>query len=112
MYSLIQVPVFLLNNNNQEYLQVRNDYLILTGKYQRTPRGEFIGGMPVTMENDCFKPLIRTDSENRFVYNITLKVDGERYLLFLSTWGEIYLIDRLLYSLGSWNKHPISWKYY
>jgi hypothetical protein len=97
MYSLIQVPIFLLNGlNNQEYLQVRNDYILITKKFQRTPEGEFIGGMPVTMENDCFKPLIRVDSGNRFVYNITLKVDGERYLLFLSSWGEIYLIDRLL----------------
>ena len=98
MYNLVQVPIFLESTglNNQEYLQVRNDYNVLTGKFQRTPEGEFIGGMPVTMENNCFKPLIRTDSEGRFVYNITLKVDGERYLMFLSSFGQLYLIDRLL----------------
>ena len=90
-YSFIQIPVFLRDGlNNPQYLQIRNDYLKLTNK------PEFIGGMPVTLENHCFKQLIRVDSTNRFVYNITLKVDGERYLLFLSSWGELYFIDRLL----------------
>ena len=98
-YYLVQIPIFLPGPNglnNPEYLFVRNEYLNLTGKYQKQIPEEFIGGMPVTLENECFKPLIRTNADNRFVYNLTLKVDGERYLLFLTSNGYIYLIDRSL----------------
>ena len=94
-YTLLQIPVFWEESNNPEYIRVLNDYLFVTQKYQTGSR-EFIGGMPVTLENDCFKQLLRVDSNNTFVYNMTLKVDGERYLLFLSTYGSLYLIDRRL----------------
>jgi len=95
-YSLVQVPVFLdYSQNNPEYLNALNDYLKLTNQFEMGTR-QFIGGMPITLENDCFKELLRVDSENKYAYNITLKVDGERYLLFLSSWGNLYLIDRLL----------------
>ena len=92
-YVFIQIPVFLENGlNNPEYLNARNDYFLVTGG----ERNEFIGGMPLTLENKCFRQLIRTDQSNRFSYNITLKVDGERCIMFLSSWGEMYFIDRLL----------------
>jgi hypothetical protein len=92
-YVFIQIPVFLENGlNNPEYLNARNDYFLVTWG----ERNEFIGGMPVTLENKCFRQLIRTDQSNRFSYNLTLKVDGERCIMFLSSWGEIYFIDRLL----------------
>jgi len=94
-YKLYQIPVFWDNINNPEYLNVLNDYLFVTQNYQTNNR-DFIGGMPVTLENDCFKQLLRLDADKKFVYNITLKVDGERYLLFLSTYGSLYLIDRRL----------------
>ena len=94
MLEVVKIPVFWENQNNPEYLRIRNDYLLLTKQYQIKENGEFIGGMPVTLENDCFKPLLRTDSNNRFAYNMTLKLDGERYLLFLNYYGEFYLVDR------------------
>lgn len=96
VYNLIQIPVFWEGVNNPEYLRVLNDYLELTKKYQTIDKREFIGGMPVTMENDCFKQLLRTHSAGEFVYHTTLKVDGERYLLFLSSYGVVYFIDRQL----------------
>uniref|UniRef100_A0A6C0I7X9 mRNA 5'-phosphatase n=1 Tax=viral metagenome TaxID=1070528 RepID=A0A6C0I7X9_9ZZZZ len=88
--ELIQVPVFWEGQNNPEYLHVLNEYLTLT----KLPNTEFIGGMPVTLENDCFKQLFRIHDQ-KLVYYITLKVDGERYLLFLSSNG-VYFIDRSL----------------
>lgn len=94
-YTFIQIPVFLDSSvNNQEYLYILDDYLKLTK--QPTNNRQFIGGMPVTLENGCFKELLRTDANNNYSYHITLKVDGERYLMFLSSWGEIFFIDRLL----------------
>ena len=93
--NLVQVPIFWEGGNNPEYLHVLNDYVLLTKNYQKK-QPEFLGGMPVTLENDCFKQLIRTDSDKKFVYHITLKVDGERYLLFLSSYGSLYFIDRRL----------------
>jgi hypothetical protein len=96
MLELVQVPVFWEGQNNPEYIRNLNEYLLLTKKYQTKQFGEFIGGMPVTLENNCFKPLLRTDSNNNFVYNITLKLDGERYLVFLNYSGELYFIDRSL----------------
>jgi len=95
MLELIQVPPIYQDQNNPEYLRNLNDYYEITKKYQKGSVPEFIGGMPVTLENNCFKQLYRTVNKV-FVYNLTLKVDGERYLLFLNSWGEIYLIDRLL----------------
>jgi hypothetical protein len=93
-YSFVQIPVFLQDGtNNQEYLLVLNDYSKLT---QQSGNPRFIGGMPVTLENNCFKELLREDSNGNFAYYLTLKVDGERYLFFLSSWGELYFIDRLL----------------
>jgi len=96
MLQLVQVPALWEDQNNPEYLRVLNEYLILTKNYQTKQFGEFIGGMPVTLENNCFKPLLRTDSNGRSTYNMTLKLDGERYLLFLNYSGELYLIDRSL----------------
>jgi hypothetical protein len=105
MLELIQVPPIYEDQNNPEYLRNLNDYLQITKNYQKETLGsnykkessgsEFIGGMPVTLENNCFKQLYRTINKV-FVYNLTLKVDGERYLLFLNSWGELYFIDRLL----------------
>jgi len=97
MLEFIQVPAIYQDQNNPEYLRILNDYAVITKKYQNqtSQRTEFIGGMPVTLENKCFKQLYRTINKV-FVYNLTLKVDGERYLVFLNSYGELYLIDRLL----------------
>ena len=84
MLELIQVPAIWDQQNNPEYIRNLNDYYTLTRKYQKSDKPEFIGGMPVTLENNCFKSLFRTNNKV-FVYNLTLKVDGERYLLFLNS---------------------------
>jgi len=95
-----QIPVFRPDGlNNEEYLIVRADYMDLTREFQGTsgtPNGDFIGGMPVTLNSDCYRQFFRLNENNEFVYYITLKVDGERYLLFLSSWGKLYFIDRIL----------------
>lgn len=95
-YQLLQIPAFWGEGNNPEYINALNDYLFITKQYQIPSSREFIGGMPVTLENDCFKQLLRVDVDNKFVYNMTLKVDGERYLMFLTTYGQLYFIDRRL----------------
>lgn len=98
MFKLTPVPIFSGYANNPEYIRILNDYLLFTKKYQVEPliQDQFIGGMPVTLENNCFKPLLKRNKKGEFVYNMTLKVDGERYFMYLTRWGELYLIDRLL----------------
>ena len=90
MVNLIKVPVNVSGLTNPEYVFLQRDYNFLTNS-----NSLFIGGMPVTLTNNCSKQLLRTKNDI-MVYNMTLKVDGERYLLFLSSNGHIYFIDRLL----------------
>ena len=85
----------LLVPNTPEYISIRNSYILLTKDYQKSQYGEFMGGMPVTLERDCLKPIIRKKN-NEYVYYVTLKVDGERYLLYINTDGEGYYISRSL----------------
>jgi hypothetical protein len=103
-YNLYQVPFVLKNENdvdipNPEYESLKREYLSLTMKYQTklgiNPTGEFIGALPVTMENYCFKTLFRT-VKGKFVYHITLKVDGTRFFLFCNSYGNLYFINRSL----------------
>ena len=81
---------------NPEYLQIRNEYDTLISKVvnDNLQDEEFIGGMPVQLEKGCIKQLIKQNDDNSYIYYATLKVDGERYLLFLASNGVIYLIDR------------------
>ena len=51
--------------------------------------------MPVTLERDCLRPLLRKD-KGEYVYYVTLKVDGERYLLFINNNSFIYFVSRSL----------------
>ena len=94
----IQVPVNIekeINGRkvivpNQEYLQVKNEYFQLIKDVPNENSGEeFIGGMPIQLEKGCLKELIIKKT-----YLMTLKVDGERFLLFLTSQGYLYLIDR------------------
>jgi hypothetical protein len=99
---MISLPV-----THPEYLYIRKHYIKLTRSYQdyyfkkhdyliQTSDAEFIGGMPVTMDRTNFKPLLRLNKKYELVYNATLKLDGERYLL-MNAYGFIYLIDRNLF---------------
>ena len=100
VYTLIQVPIFIRDSTtgqefqNKEYLKIFNDYLSLIKDTNPVAGNYFIGGMPVTMDLPCSKQLLRLDSKGNFVNYLTLKVDGERYLLFLSSWGDLFFIDR------------------
>ena len=80
---------------NPEYLQIRDEYnkLISNVVNDNLQDEEFIGGMPVQLEKGCLKQLIK-QNDNSYTYYATLKVDGERYLLFLASNGVVYLIDR------------------
>lgn len=109
MFNLYQVPFTDPTGTvqNPEYQIVKTEYLRLTAEYQGVNVsdefgliGDFIGGQPVTLENHCFKPLLRTDQNGRFVYHLTLKVDGTRYFMFRVGSGPyngyIYFINRTL----------------
>ena len=79
---------------NSEYFTVKNEYMNLIYDFREKEDDQFIGGMPVQLEKDCLKQLLRKDSNGNFVYIMTLKADGERYLMFLSKSGIIYFINR------------------
>jgi hypothetical protein len=101
IYTLIQIPIFINDVNgqkeqNKEYLRIFNDYLSLIKGFNPSSDNYFIGGMPVTMDLLCSKQLLRITPSGNFTNYITLKLDGERYILFLSSWGELFFIDRLM----------------
>lgn len=98
MDKRVKVPLNLFTEQripipNPEYLYLRQEYSKLISQVPRdnSDDTEFIGGMPVQMERNCLKQLLKQPS-----YHMTLKVDGERFLLFLASNGTIYLIDRSL----------------
>ena len=82
---------------NKEYFDVKDQYLSFINNYRESINEDFIGGMPVTLEKNCMKQLLRINPvTNSLVYGMTLKVDGERFLMFNSNEGFIYFIDRSL----------------
>jgi len=76
---------------NPEYLYLKKEYLNLISKVpnENSKDEHFIGGMPIQLEKNCVKQLIKQSN-----YGMTLKVDGERFLMFLASNGVIYFIDR------------------
>jgi len=94
----VKVPINIkkeLNNGqsalvpNPEYLYLQKEYNNLVKNVPRENEEEFIGGMPVQLEKGCLKEIIKQEN-----YAMTLKVDGERFLLFLASNGILYFIDR------------------
>jgi hypothetical protein len=79
---------------NREYYEVKNEYLRMIKDYRENDTELFVGGMPVQLEKNCMSQLIRKNQNGDLVYGMTLKVDGERYLMFLSSNQNVYLIDR------------------
>lgn len=81
---------------NPEYLAIRDEYttLIQNVVSENSKDTDFIGGMPVQLEKGCVKQLLQKNEKGDYVYQMTLKVDGERFLLFLASHGTIYLINR------------------
>jgi hypothetical protein len=88
--SLVKIDV-----DSPEYLSLRIEYSELTRKYQSSGESKFIGGMPVTLERDCLRPLLRKNN-GEYAYYVTLKVDGERYLLFINKESLVYFVSRSL----------------
>ena len=86
---------------NLKYIQLKAEYSYLIKDIRENdteseypPGEEFVGGMPVQLEKGCLKNLLQTDQKGNYVYQMTLKVDGERFLLFIGRDGIVYLIDR------------------
>ena len=87
----------IIKIENKEYFDVKNQYLLFINSYRENVTEDFIGGMPVTLEKKCMKQLLRINPiTNSLSYGMTLKVDGERFLMFNSNEGLIYFIDRSL----------------
>jgi hypothetical protein len=79
--------------NSEEYNRLRYEYSLLTKDYQQgNEYSKFIGGMPVTLEIDCLRPILRK-KDGKYEYHVTLKADGERYLLLIIN-KEYYFISR------------------
>ncbi len=80
---------------NDEYQRLYGEYQTLISPIRQVEKTDepFFGGMPVQLEQNCTNELYRTNN-GMFPYHVTLKVDGERYLLFMDSKGVLYLIDR------------------
>jgi hypothetical protein len=81
--------------NNPEYFKVKLDYIKLINSYREKMQDQFIGGMPVQIEGDCIRQLLRINPQtNELAYSITLKVDGERFLMYINNESQVYFLDR------------------
>jgi len=91
--GLLLEPITTLVQN-ELYFKIKEKYLIMIREYREKFEDQFIGGMPIQLEKDCIKQLLRINPvNNQLVYSITLKVDGERLLLFIYE-NILYFIDR------------------
>jgi hypothetical protein len=102
------IPVVLYNNkgkitisppgnpfNNKNYLDIKTEYINLIKPYRETGADQFIGGQPVQLEKHCIYNLLRKSKlNNDLAYYVTLKADGDRYLMFKTESGVVYFIDR------------------
>ena len=80
--------------SNPEYFAIKEKYLTMIQSYREKMEDQFIGGMPIQLEKDCLKQLFRINpTTNQLAYSMTLKVDGERFLLFVEK-SILYFIDR------------------
>lgn len=98
---LTKIPVLLFDSSgnsiiNKQNIELRKEYNSLTRNYQTTEYGDFIGGMPITLERSLVRPLLRKERSGEYAYKMTLKVDGDRFLLFTTSIGRCYFIDRQL----------------
>jgi hypothetical protein len=79
---------------NPDYFTIKNQYMSLIHPFREREADQFIGGMPVQLEKDNLSRLLQVNENNQLVYSITLKVDGERFLMFLGMDNVVYMIDR------------------
>jgi hypothetical protein len=92
---------------NEEYFRIKNDYITMINKFRENMADQFIGGMPVQMEKGCIKQLFRTTISNTLAYSVTLKVDGERFLMMVGLDSQVVFIDRstnIFYLINSFNE--------
>jgi hypothetical protein len=76
-------------SENPEYFRIKDEYMALINPFREKMEDQFIGGMPVQLEKDCLSSILNLN------YYLTLKVDGTRHLMFRSSSGILYFIDRL-----------------
>jgi hypothetical protein len=79
---------------NTEYFRIKNDYITMINQFREKMEDQFIGGMPVQMQKGCVKQLFRTTASNTLAYSVTLKVDGERFLMMVGLDSQVVFIDR------------------
>ena len=80
---------------NTEYFRIKNDYMTMINAFREKDEDQFIGGMPVQIQEDCIKQLFRINKfTNKLTYSVTLKVDGERYLMMVGLDSQVVFIDR------------------
>jgi len=81
--------------NNPEYFKIKSEYINLINNYREKMQDQFIGGMPVQLEGDCVRQLLRINPQtNQLAYSMTLKVDGERFLMYINNESQVYFLDR------------------
>jgi len=81
--------------DNPEYFKIKSEYLQFVNPYREKMEDQFIGGMPIQLEGDCVRQLLRVNQKNNeLVYSVTLKVDGERFIMFINENSTVYLMDR------------------
>jgi hypothetical protein len=80
---------------NKEYFTIKSEYMNLIRDFRENETDQFIGGLPVQLQKDCLSQLLRGTNYEKLIYGITIKVNGIRHLMFLSSNGTIYFIDRL-----------------
>jgi hypothetical protein len=80
---------------NSEYFRIKADYVTMINAFREKEEDQFIGGMPVQMQKGCIKQIFRVNKfTNRLVYSVTLKVDGERFLMMVGLDSQVIFIDR------------------
>lgn len=80
---------------NTEYFRIKADYVTMINAFREKDEDQFIGGMPVQIQKDCVKQLFRVNKfTNKLVYSVTLKVDGERFLMMVGLDSQVIFIDR------------------
>jgi hypothetical protein len=92
---IVRIPGKKYITNNPEYFDTKLEYLQLINPFREKMEDEFIGGMPIQLEGRCCRQLLRVNQRtNQLVYSVTLKVDGERFLMFINKDSNVYLVDR------------------
>ena len=89
IYYIISI---LQNNHNIIKLSVKNSILNEYKKLTGLNELKFIAASPVTMHLENIQKGDRNNILNN--YSVTLKADGERYFMFITKSGDVYLLNK------------------